>query len=147
MQYQNQLSCGKFLPTFCPLRIASQHSHPCTFTSIGRRCKSAQSIIIDFGDGVVYLCWLCDAHAVLISMHQCYHAQSSRPPGKDWDSYPGLALRGLLQGRAPGPEVQYWMKGGFWNLWFIQMNERFSCMPGKLMKTVEEGWVLRDFVL
>lgn len=51
---------------------------------------------------------------------------SCRPPGKGWDSYPGLALRGLLQGRAPGPEVEYWVKGGFWNLWFIQMSERFS---------------------
>lgn len=36
MHYQNQLSCGKFLPTFCPLRVASQHSHPCAFTSTGQ---------------------------------------------------------------------------------------------------------------
>lgn len=61
-------------------------------------------------------------------------------------SYPGLALRALLQGRAPGPEVEYWVEGSFWNLCFIEMNERLSCMPGKLMKTVEEEWVLRDLV-
>lgn len=162
MQYQNQLSRGKFLPTSFPLRMAPPHSHPCAFTSIGRRCW----LCGENSCAASVQCWSPCPRRSAVSL-LCYLARSCRPPEKDW----GRAILALLWGSCcrAGHRVQKlnpgwkeasgtcgssrWMRGSHacpgssWRLWkesgFLGSCILVGFSPWLLQAGCSQGFFLR----